>query len=109
MRQLEACPHLASEVLAGYIQQIMKTDISHSQQEVRVAEETRKPAVVHVLLQPEDKHLEIPKVKTARQLLAALSLREETALVARGDELLTPDRHIWPGDQILVRKVTSSG
>lgn len=65
--------------------------------------------IVSVLLQPEDKRLLLPRPKTARQLLAALNLAEETALVAREGELLTPDRQIWPGENILVRKVTSSG
>lgn len=67
------------------------------------------PAVVTVLLQPEDITLTLPRPKTARQLLHALSLREETALIAREGELLTPDRRIYPGDSLLVRKVTSSG
>ena len=51
----------------------------------------------------------MPRPKTSRQLLAALGLAEETALVAREGQLLTPDRHIWPGDNLLVRKVASSG
>lgn len=67
------------------------------------------PAMVRVLLQPEEKMLELPRPKTARQLLAALGLREETALVAREGELLTPDRRIFADDQLLVRTVTSSG
>lgn len=67
------------------------------------------PATVQVLVQPEEKMMELPRPKTARQLLAALGLREETALVAREGELLTPDRRIFTGDNLLVRKVTSSG
>ena len=66
-------------------------------------------ARIVVLLQPEEKHLSLPRPKTSRQLLAALGLAEETALVARDGQLLTPDRHIWPGDEVLVRKVASSG
>ena len=66
-------------------------------------------ARVTVLVQPEEKYLSLPRPKTSRQLLAALGLAEETALVAREKQLLTPDRRIWPGDQVLVRKVTSSG
>ena len=66
-------------------------------------------ARIVVLLQPEEKYLSLPRPKTSRQLLAALGLAEETALVARDGQLLTPDRRIWPGDQVLVRKVTSSG
>ena len=66
-------------------------------------------ARVTVLVQPEDKYLSLPRPKTSRQLLAALGLAEETALVARNGQLLTPDRHIWPDDDLLVRKVASSG
>ncbi len=69
----------------------------------------RPSAQIYVLLQPEDKKLQLPRQKTARQLLAFLGLREETALVARDGELLTPDRRIYADDEILVRKVTSSG
>ncbi|MDR2744062.1 MAG: hypothetical protein LBB66_02525 [Desulfovibrio sp.] len=64
---------------------------------------------IRVLLQPGEKHLSLPRPKTARQLLAALELEEECALVARRGELLTPDRHIWPDDEILVRCVVSQG
>lgn len=66
-------------------------------------------ARVTVLLQPEETRLSLPRPKTARQLLEALNLTEESALVARGGELLTPDRRIWPDDDLLVRKVASSG
>ena len=46
---------------------------------------------VTVLLQPEEQVLEIPrhKVKNVKQLLKYLGIRECTALVARGRELLT--------------------
>ena len=66
-------------------------------------------ARVTVLVQPEERRLSLPRPKTARQLLEALGLAEETALVARQGELLTPDRRIWPDDELLVRKVASSG
>lgn len=66
---------------------------------------------VKILLQPEEKILELPrwKVKTVKRLLEELNLTQGTALVARGQELLTPDRGIYSGDEILVRKVTSAG
>ena len=66
-------------------------------------------ARVTVLVQHEERRLSLPRPKTARQLLEALGLAEETALVARQGELLTPDRRIWPDDELLVRKVASSG
>ena len=76
---------------------------------VHVVKPEHTGARIVVLLQPEEKHLSLPRPKTSRQVLAALGLAEETALVAREKQLLTPDRRIWPGDQVLVRKVTSSG
>ena len=66
-------------------------------------------ARVTVLVQPEEPACSLPRPKTARQLLEVLGLAEETALVAREGQLLTPDRRVWPGDNLLVRKVTSSG
>ena len=76
---------------------------------VQVVKPEHTGARVTVLVQPEERHLSLPRPKTSRQLLAALGLAEETALVAREGQLLTPDRHIWPGDNLLVRKVASSG
>ena len=76
---------------------------------IQVIKPEHTGARVTVLVQPEEKHLSMPRPKTSRQLLAALGLAEETALVAREGQLLTPDRHIWPGDNLLVRKVASSG
>ena len=73
------------------------------------AEHSRQGAQVTVLLQPEERRFSLPRPKTARQLLQALGLGEECALVARNGELLTPDRRIWPDDELLVRKVASSG
>ena len=76
---------------------------------VQVVKPEHTGARVTVLVQPEEKYLSLPRPKTSRQLLAALGLAEETALVAREGQLLTPDRHIWPNDTLLVRKVASSG
>ncbi len=76
---------------------------------IHVVKPEHTGARVTVLLQPEDKYLSLPRPKTSRQLLAALGLAEETALVAREGQLLTPDRHVWPNDNLLVRKVASSG
>ena len=36
-------------------------------------------------------------------------MSETPRLVARDGELLTPDRQIWPNDELLVRKVASVG
>ncbi len=65
--------------------------------------------MITVLLQPENKEFQLSRPKTARQLLEALGLREETALVVRNNTLLTPDVRIYGEESLLVRKVTSSG
>lgn len=66
---------------------------------------------VTVHLQPEETQIVFPrhKVKKVQRLLAELHIRPCAAIVARGQELLTPDRDVLPGDVLLVRKVTSSG
>jgi sulfur carrier protein ThiS len=67
------------------------------------------PATVNVFLQPEDRELILPRPKNVQQLLKALGFHSCAALVAREGELLTPDRAVYPGDRLLVRKVISSG
>lgn len=84
---------------------VQESSASH----IHVVRPEHTGARVTVLLQPEEKHLSLPRPKTSRQLLEALGLAEETALVARSGQLLTPDRRIWPDDELLVRKVASSG
>lgn len=69
---------------------------------------TPKP-VIYVTLEPGTKRIIMPRCKTALQLLTALNLEEETAIIARKGKLLTPDRHIWPDDELLVRIVGSRG
>lgn len=64
---------------------------------------------IRVWFEPPGKWLNMPRPKTVSQLLRALDLREETALVARKGKLLTPDRQIWPDDALLVRVVSSRG
>lgn len=64
---------------------------------------------LNLILQPEEEHLSIPLAKTVRQLLEALKLPEETALIIRDGQLLTPDRHLYPGNEVIVRKVGSRG
>lgn len=64
---------------------------------------------IRLTLEPGGKTMDFPRAKTALQLLHALGLKEETALVARNGRLLTPDQRIMPGDEILVRIVGSRG
>ena len=67
------------------------------------------PPTITVRIQPEEQVVTMPRVKTVLQLLKKLEIRPGTALVARNGELLTPDREVLPNDELLVRKVTSSG
>ncbi|WP_461210349.1 ubiquitin family protein [Desulfocurvus sp. DL9XJH121] len=64
---------------------------------------------VTVILEREGETLVFPRLNTARQLLNKLDLADNDALVIRGDELLTPDRKLAPGDEITVRTVVSRG
>ncbi len=82
---------------------------TEAENQMRIVRPEHTGARVTVLVQPEESRLSLPRPKTARQLLEALGLAEESALVARQGELLTPDRRIWPDDDLLVRKVASSG
>lgn len=68
-----------------------------------------KTQEIMLTIEPDGTRAPFPRPKTARQLLQALGLEEETALVAREGRLLTPDRQIWPGDNIWVRKTGSRG
>ena len=62
-----------------------------------------------IWLEPPGRLLSIPRVKTVSQLLEFFKFEPETAIVARNGKLLTPDRHLWPDDEILVRQVGSRG
>lgn len=76
---------------------------------IKLIDPARNGPRILVELQPAGEFLSMPRAKTCRQLLEALNLEEETALVARDGKLLTPDRRIWPNDNILVRIVASAG
>lgn len=71
--------------------------------------ETRPKPAIALIIEPDGEAREFPRPKTALQLLTALELQEEGALVIRAGKLLTPDRQIWPGDEIRVRPVRSRG
>ena len=72
-------------------------------------EKNWSPPTITVLMQPEEKTMELPRPKTVLQLLGRLGIRRGSALVIREGGLLTPDREILPGDHITIRTVTSSG
>ena len=80
--------------------------MNHGEQDGR-----RSPHMVHVCLQPDDTEIDVPryKAKNVGMLLSTLGLRTGTAITACGHRLLTPDVPLYPMQNILVRKVMSSG
>ncbi len=68
-----------------------------------------KPLKIH--LQPEEKHIEIYRreARTVKRLLQFLNIKPQTAIVVRNNTLLTPDLQLFSGDEILVRKIQSTG
>ncbi|MBQ7618154.1 MAG: hypothetical protein IJS50_04700 [Desulfovibrio sp.] len=85
-----------------------KITLTKSQEEIDLDPKYCGPRL-HILLEPEHKHFSLPRVKTVRQLLHALKLKEERALVARDGQLLTPDRSLGADESILVWQVGSRG
>ena len=68
-----------------------------------------KPYGVTVTLQPQNETRTV-KARSVRQLLNIVKAQPTTVLVIRGGtELLTPDRKLSHGDEIIVRTVVSSG
>ncbi|WP_459934811.1 hypothetical protein [Fundidesulfovibrio butyratiphilus] len=65
--------------------------------------------MVIVILEPDEKRLEFPRLNTVTQLLGKLGLLSTEVLVIRGRELLTADRRIGPDDEIRIRPVVSRG
>jgi sulfur carrier protein len=65
--------------------------------------------MITVRIEPEGHEMTFEKLNTALQLLNRLGVRPNSALVIRGDELLTPDRKLRHGERITVRMVGSRG
>jgi len=65
--------------------------------------------MITVTVSSKDHPATFPNIKTVWQLLQKFDLRVNDALIIRGDELLTPDRHLRDGDHITIRQVTSRG
>ena len=65
--------------------------------------------MITVFIEPDNETQTFPHLNTVLQLQQRLGLRVNDALVIRGAELLTPDRHLHDGDEIRIRKVTSTG
>lgn len=64
---------------------------------------------MQVIIQPENRIENVPRVKTVMGLLKKLRLNHIQALVIRDNQLLTPDQRINQDDQIIVRLVASRG
>jgi sulfur carrier protein len=65
--------------------------------------------MITVHLESEGQTLAFDKLNTVLQLLHKVGKRQSQVLVIRGGELLTQDRKLRYGDEILVRGVTSRG
>jgi sulfur carrier protein len=65
--------------------------------------------MITVRVEPQNRVMHLPKSTSVLQLLRKLELGPNSALVIRGQELLTPDRRLLPGDEITVRPVGSRG
>jgi len=65
--------------------------------------------MITVHLEPEGKTLSFDTLNTVLQLLHKIGKRQSQALVIRNGELLTQDRTLRHGDEIVVRGVTSRG
>lgn len=67
-----------------------------------------RPYGVTVTLQPQNETRTV-KARSVRQLLNIVKASPTTVLVIRNNELLTSDRKLSHGDDIIVRTVVSSG
>ncbi|WP_290919196.1 hypothetical protein [Halodesulfovibrio sp.] len=67
-----------------------------------------RPYGVTVTLQPQNETRTV-KARSVRQLLNIVKASPTTVLVIRNNELLTSDRKLSHGDEIIVRTVVSSG
>ena len=65
--------------------------------------------MIIVNLEPDGKRIELVDTRSVIAVLNKLQLRPTMAIVARDGELLTADRMLHDGDELLVRKVTSAG
>ena len=101
MTRLKENPNLNENIYYPQREKIMQKEY----------EDEYKEPVIQVCIQPEEQHLEIPrkKAKNVERLLIHLGIRPYTALVARDGIPITPDTPLFPNQNILVRKVMSSG
>ena len=69
----------------------------------------RAEQTVTVRFIPQGSVSTVKRPKNVRQLLQALGIMEETALVIRDGRLLTEDLPIHPGQTIDIQRVVSAG
>jgi len=65
--------------------------------------------MITVFVEPDNQTMTFEKHNTVLMLQKRLGLRVNDALVIRGAMLLTPDDRLNDGDEIRIRKVTSTG
>jgi len=65
--------------------------------------------MIIVNLEPDGKRIELNDTRSVLAVLNKLRLRSTMAIVVRDGELLTSDRKLSHGDELMVRKVTSAG
>jgi sulfur carrier protein len=65
--------------------------------------------MITVFVEPDNEKLAFERLNTVLMLQKRLGLRVNDALAIRGTQLLTPDCRLEDGDEILIRKVTSTG
>ncbi|MBI5520352.1 MAG: hypothetical protein HY916_09855 [Desulfovibrio sp.] len=65
--------------------------------------------MITVFVEPDNETFTFEKHNTVLMLQKRLGLRVNDALIIRGDRLLTPDDRLEDGDEIRIRKVTSTG
>ncbi|XXJ20509.1 hypothetical protein ACR42D_13440 [Desulfovibrio caledoniensis] len=65
--------------------------------------------MIIVNLEPDGKRIELDNTRSVLAVLNKLRLRSTMAIVVRDGELLTSDRKLFHGDELMVRKVTSAG
>ena len=65
--------------------------------------------MIFVRLEPKGQEIQVHKASTVLQLLRQLGYGPNSVLVIRNNELLTPDRQLKAGDEIIVRGVSSRG
>jgi sulfur carrier protein len=65
--------------------------------------------MIIVNLEPDGKRIELNDTRSVLAVLNKLRLRSTMAIVVRDGELLTADRMLANGDELMVRKVTSAG